>query len=304
MSEVPMLRFGVAGTGYWALQTHAPAIIRTTGIELAAIWGRNAGRVLDVAERLGVRGILDFDDFLDEVDAVSFAVPPEVQSSLALRAIRAGKHVLLEKPIAVSLATAEALASAATENTIASVTFFTPLFDPRIRKIVNDVSRGTSWTSGHSLWLGNALADGSPFNTPWRHVKGALWDLGPHALATLWATLGPIQSVIALRGKDDLVHLSCTHQNGTTSTTTMTLNAGHEAEGFSMMLWGTEGRLNLPIDDLDVVEALVFALTSLADNIWRGVDAHPYDVHFGRDIVRLLAEVEQSFGQTRPMQEP
>ncbi len=41
MNERP-LRFGLAGTGYWARITHAPALASTAGIELAAVWGRNA----------------------------------------------------------------------------------------------------------------------------------------------------------------------------------------------------------------------------------------------------------------------
>src|SRR5712691_1871436 len=104
------LRFGLVGTGYWARIAHAPALGSALGsgqgpgedIEFAAVWGRNFPAAVVLADRYGVTAHRDFAEFLAEVDAVAFAVPPDVQSPLAVQAAQAGKHLLLEKPIAVT----------------------------------------------------------------------------------------------------------------------------------------------------------------------------------------------------------
>ena len=98
MPDNATVRFGLVGTGYWARETHAQGIAAAAGATLAAVWGRDRAAASALAARYGGNGHADFDAFLDEVDAVSFAVPPDVQPALALRAVAAGKHVLLEKP--------------------------------------------------------------------------------------------------------------------------------------------------------------------------------------------------------------
>ena len=96
------LRFGLVGTGYWARITHAPALASGEGIEFAAVWGRDPGAARTLAAEHGVTAYADFDEFLAGVDAVAFAVPPDVQAGMAAQAAAAGKHLLLEKPIATS----------------------------------------------------------------------------------------------------------------------------------------------------------------------------------------------------------
>jgi predicted dehydrogenase len=287
------LRLGVVGTGYWADVTHAAAASAAPSWNLTAVWGRDAGRAAALAERHGaVHARTDFDAFLAEVDAVTFAVPPQLQSELALRAIHAGKHVALEKPIATSLQDAERLASAAEANGVATLVLFTMLFDERVRTLVKEVRAGRRWTGGAGLWLGSALNDENPFNTPWRHEKGGLWDLGPHAISVLWKTIGPIRSVRAEAGEGDLVHLIMTHDDGRTSTTSMTLRAPDAADGFSTLLWGAEGRQEVTVDDVDAVTAFVTAYEDLAGLIASGDRSHECDVRFGRDVVRVLADAE------------
>jgi predicted dehydrogenase len=290
---MPDLRFGLAGTGFWAAHAHAPAIVATPGVSLTSVWGRRAEAADELAGIHGAAAYTDFGAFLDSVDAVEFAAPPEVQSELALRAARAGKHLLLEKPIAVSRSAAEALVSAVEEGGVASVVFHTILFDPRMRTIAGSPPPG-GWSSGSGLWLGSALRDENPFNTPWRREKGGLWDLGPHAVSVLWATLGPIVGSTAVRGAGDLVHATFRHENGTTSTATMTLNAADAADGFSTLLWGESGRTALPVDDVDEGAALRLAVGELRDAALAGRTDHPSDVRFGRDIVGVLADLEDA----------
>jgi predicted dehydrogenase len=287
------LRFGLVGTGHWARITHAPALASTDGIEFAAVWGRNAGAAADLAARYGVTAHQDLAEFLAGVDAVAFAVPPDVQAPIAIRAARAGQHLLLEKPAALTVADADALADAVQQARVASVVFFTARFQADVRAWEAEVATAGGWTGGGAVWLGSALQPGSPFNTPWRREHGGLWDLGPHVISLLWAGLGPVRSVTAQAGLADVTHLILRHDDGVTSTATVTLSAPASAELTDLFLWGQAGRTTAPAQAADPVVPLRTALGELAANARSGQVSHPCDAQFGRDVVHILADAQR-----------
>jgi predicted dehydrogenase len=288
------MRFGLVGTGFWARITHAPALASVPGSTLAAVWGRSADAAESLAAEHGAAAYADFGAFLEAVDAVAFAVPPHVQAPLAVRAAEAGKHLLLEKPIALSADDADKLVAAVEAAGVASVVFFTLRFNPDIRAWLTDEHArsgwsGGGWSGGVAVWLGSALEPGSPFNTPWRRDKGGLWDLGPHVVSMLWACLGPVTSVQAMPGAGDVTHLVLRHVGGVTSTATVTLGAPPAAAGNNLFVWGEAGRSVMPATPVDPVEALRTAATELVSGATTGQLEHPCDVLFGRDVVRVLA---------------
>jgi predicted dehydrogenase len=293
------LRFGLVGTGHWAQVTHAPALALTHGIEFAAVWGRNAQAAAQLAATYGATAHGDLAEFLAGVDAVALCVPPDVQAPIATRAARAGKHLLLEKPIAISPAEADALADAVESAHVASVVFFTSRFQADVRAWLAEVLAARGWAGGCAVWLGSALRSGSPFDTPWRRDKGALWDVAPHAISLLWASLGPVRSVTADAGRGDVAHLVLHHDTGLTSAVTVTLGQPLNEEFAELYLWGEPGRSVSPLETEQPVIALRTALTELAENARSGRVSHPCDVRFGRDIVRLLADAERQIGSEK-----
>jgi predicted dehydrogenase len=290
------LRFGLVGTGHWARITHARALASTDGIEFAAVWGRNAAAAAGLAASYHVTAYRDLPEFLDGVDAVAFAVPPDVQAPIAIRAARAGKHLLLEKPVAVTAADADAVADAVAQARVASVVFFTARFQADVRAWEAEVAAAGGWAGGCAVWLGSAWQPGSPFNTPWRRDKGALWDLGPHLISLLWASLGPVRSVTAQAGRADITHLVLRHDSGVTSTATVTLDAPESAEFNELFLWGRAGRSAAPVETPDPVTPLRTALAELAANARSGQLSHPCDARFGRDVAGVLADAERQAG--------
>jgi predicted dehydrogenase len=292
-ATVRPLRFGLVGTGHWARITHAPALASTDGIEFAAVWGRDLKAARALAIEHNVAAYDDIDAFLADVDAVAFSVPPDVQNALAVRAAGAGKHLLLEKPIAFSDSGADALVRAVRDGGVASVVFFTARFQPEVRAWLADVVDHGRWAGANAVWLGSALSDSSPFNTPWRRDKGALWDLAPHVISLLWACLGPVVSVTADAGRADVTHLVLHHSGGVTSTVTVTLSAAEAAEYSEAYLWGASGRSFIPAETNQPVGPLRVALTELAGNARSGNLGHPCDVRFGRDVVRVLTEAQR-----------
>lgn len=291
------MRFGLVGTGHRAKITHAPALATTPGAEFAAVWGRDPAAAAALAAAHGGRGYADFDAFLAEVDAVAFAVPPHVQAPLALRAAQMGKHLLLEKPVALSADDADKLVAAVEEARVSSVVFFTWRFNTEIRAWLTDEQArggwaGEGWSGGAAIWLGTSLQGDNPFNTPWRREKGALWDLGPHLVGMLWACLGPVTEVTAVAGKADVVHLVLRHSSGVTSTVTTTQSAPEAAAGVTVFVWGEAGRSLMPAELVDSVAALRTAAGELIAGAAAGRVTHPCDVRFGRDITKVLTEAE------------
>ena len=223
MTSAP-LKFGLVGTGYWARIAHAPALAVTEGIELAGVWGHDPRAADVLAAEHGAVGFADVDALLAAVDGLAFAVPPDVQAPIAAAAARAGKHLMLEKPIALANAEADDLVAAVAEGQVASVVFFTLRFRADMRAWLADVTARGGWAGGLTSWFGSSLLDTSPFNTPWRRDKGALWDLAPHVIALLWAALGPVTTVTADGGPGDVSHLILHHQGGPSSTVTVSQN--------------------------------------------------------------------------------
>jgi predicted dehydrogenase len=293
------LRFGLVGTGYWARVTHAPALASTEGIELAAVWGRNPDAARTLAADFQATAHSDIDAFLAAVDAVAFSVPPDVQNAIAIRAARAGKHLLLEKPVGTSVTDAERLAEAVQQARVASVVFFTARFRADVRAWLADVTSRDGWAGGWAIWLGSSLLGSSPFNTPWRRDKGGLWDLAPHAVSLLWAALGTVVSVTADAGRADITHLVLHHESGATSAVTVTLTAPAIADGVDVQVWGDSGRSAMPAEPDQPVVALRTALAELADSARSGRLTHPCDVRFGREVTRILAEADDQLVTVR-----
>jgi predicted dehydrogenase len=293
MTRMKALRFGLVGTGHWARVTHAAALSSTDGVELAAVWGRSPAAAAELAILHNAQPCDDLDTFLASVDAVAFAVPPDVQAPIAIRAARQGKHLLLEKPLALAEADADALAEAVRAAGVASVVFFTARFQPEVRDWLAGVADGTGWMGANALWLGTALTGESPFNTPWRRQKGALWDNAPHVLALLLPALGPVTSVLADAGPADVTHLVLHHEGGATSMVTTTLSAPPAAATAEVTLWGGPGRSVAPLRTVQSLPALRLALAELAANVASGQVSHPCDVRLGQAVGRVLAQAQR-----------
>ena len=287
------LRFGVVGTGYWAQEAHATALAGSDAADLVGIWGRDPAKTQAAADRFGVAGFTDLDGLLAEVDAVAVAVPPDVQAELAVRAAAAGRHLLLDKPLALSLEAADRVAGAVADAGVASLVFFTLRFLPEVAAWMEGAAAG-DWDGGDGAWLGTALEPGSPFaGSPWRRRKGALWDLGPHMLALAIPTLGPVERVAAGTGRGDTVHLVLGHRGGASSTLTLSQTVPPAAEGIELRLYGPAGRSAVPPFELAHLVALDEAIRQLTAMVAAGTTTHPCDVRLGRDTVAVLAAAEQ-----------
>ncbi|CAA9218119.1 MAG: hypothetical protein AVDCRST_MAG57-443 [uncultured Blastococcus sp.] len=285
------MRFGVLGTGHWARTVHAAALAAHPTAELVGVWGRDLAKAKAVGAEFDVTGYADVDALLAEVDAVAIALPPDVQAPLAEHAAEAGKHLLLEKPLALDIAAADRVVHAVRAAGVASAVFFTFRYQAPTSTWLAQVGR-TRTAGGSASWLAS-VAGPTYGASPWRQEHGALWDLGPHVLALLLPALGPVVSVQAGSGVGDTVHLVLAHDSGAASTVTLSLTAAPLSAGTEFFVHGDAGRLVLLPESEPANDAFGTAVDELTVAALTG-GAHPCDAAFGREVVAVLAAARRA----------
>ncbi|MFI6405920.1 Gfo/Idh/MocA family protein [Streptomyces sp. NPDC050548] len=287
------MRIGLLGTGPWAQMAHAPALAGHAEWDFAGVWGRRPDAAKELADEYGVPAYDDVDALLADVDAVAVALPPSVQAELAVRAARAGRHLLLDKPLAPTVEQGQAVVDAVREAGVASVVFFTTRFLPETEAWIAEQAAAEGWFTARAEWLGSVFTSDSPFAaSPWRQEKGALWDVGPHALSVLLPVLGDVRRVAAaVRGPGDTAVLVLDHVGGASSTLTLSLTAPPAAAGVAVELRGTAGVTSLPDRAGNAVSALSRAADALGEAVRTG-RPHPCDAAFGQRVTEILARAE------------
>lgn len=257
------MRFGLLGTGHWARTVHGPGLVAHPGVELVGVWGRDPGRAAEVAASLGARAVATPEDLVRDVDALAVALPPDIQAALAAPAAAAGRHLLLDKPLALDPAAASAVAAAAEASGAATAVFFTARWSPGLAATWERVAAGR-WTDAGVVHLADNYEQGSPYaGSAWRRQWGALWDLGPHALAALDVGLGEVEVVRAVGGPGDQVGLTARHAGGATSTMLLSLTASRGARRHAVRFAGPDGLVEVGPDPTSVGEAFTAALDAL-----------------------------------------
>lgn len=108
------VRLGVIGVGNMG-QHHTRVLSLMKDVELVGVSDVNVERGINTASKYRVRFFEDYQDLLGHVDAVCIAVPTRLHHTVGMAALKAGVHVLIEKPIAASIAEAESLVNAAAD---------------------------------------------------------------------------------------------------------------------------------------------------------------------------------------------
>ena len=212
MKPIPV---GLVGAGPWAASVHAPMLAAGPETRLAAVWARRPEAARNLAALHGAEPVETWEALLDRCDAVAFAVPPDVQARLAMIAARAGKHLLLEKPLALTLADARAVAAAVAETGVVTQLMLSYRFREHTIEFLA-AARDLDPVGAYAEFLTGGYLAG-PFATPWRREHGALLDLGPHVLDLLDAALGPIEHLTARGDPRRWIALTCSHAGGAIS---------------------------------------------------------------------------------------
>ncbi len=143
-----MLRFGILSTAKIAREAVIPAIQDAENCVVTGIASRDLARAQAVAERFGIAEAFgSYDDMLqsDAIDAVYIPLPTSQHVEWAIRAAEAGKHVLVEKPLALKAADIEALIAARDRNNVVVAEAYMVTYAPvwlKVRELLRDGAIG------------------------------------------------------------------------------------------------------------------------------------------------------------------
>ena len=200
------VRVGMIGTSYWADGLHLPALASHPDVELTAICGRDRERASLLAGTHGVsRVFTDYQQMIDHagLDAVVVATPEDLHFPMVMSAVRAGLHVLCEKPLAFSGAQSEQMLVAAERAGVKHMVQFTNRGLPHYRYLKDLLDEGYIGDPYHAYFLWptgwNPARDTNPYH--WgldaRRSKGAVAELGAHLIDVARWLLGEVVRVSA-----------------------------------------------------------------------------------------------------------
>ena len=246
-------RWGVLGTGNIAGQ-FCRDLNGLSGHELSAVASRSADRAADFCREHGGTAVGGYDDLLDDpgLDGVYVSLPNALHAEWTRKALRAGHHVLCEKPLATSVAEAEGMFDAARKADRLLVEAFMWRCQPQTRRMLQAIREGeigTVKTIRASFCYRTTKFDGNVRFDP-ELAGGALMDVGCYCLdAILLFGGGGVSSVSAEarrhdRGVDAATSGVVTLDNGVHATFTCALDTQLDN---TLIIGGTGGYLTATI---------------------------------------------------------
>jgi UDP-N-acetyl-2-amino-2-deoxyglucuronate dehydrogenase len=203
MSPAEPIRVGLVGCGAISTQ-HLEALYALDGLRLAGVVDAAEDRARAAGERHGVPWATDLDDLIDRVDldAVTIATPSGLHPAQALAALRRGKHVVVEKPIALSVGDAEAVIREGRERGLIVVTISQRRFEPAIRALKAAVETGALGRLSLIVAEGLYQRPQSYYDSAaWRGTRaldgGVLMNQAIHTIDLVRWIGGPVASVAA-----------------------------------------------------------------------------------------------------------
>ncbi|MFD1544500.1 Gfo/Idh/MocA family protein [Nonomuraea guangzhouensis] len=282
---------GLVGAGPWARDFHAPLFAAGPETRLAGVWSRRAPAAEALAERFGVPAFTSYERLLERSEAVVFAVPPDVQAVMAVQAAWQGRALLLEKPIALTVRDAQALADAVDATGVATQLVLTNRYRPVVREFLKQ-ARDFPAIGGRACQTTGEFLDDTFADSPWRSRAGVLYNTGPHGLDLLDAALGRITEIRPAGNAAGFLALTCLHENEVISQLTISGRVPPRRRT-RYELYGPEGTLVLDSELLpeDSIETRATLRCEFATAVRTG-RSHEIDVHRGLHLQRLLAQAE------------
>jgi predicted dehydrogenase len=256
-----MIRFGLIGCGDIAQKRVAPALRDSSICELVAVSRARSEFVESFADEFGARRwYADWRELLkdEEIDAVYIATPVYLHAEQTIASAEAGKHVLCEKPMALSVAECNRMIAACNRHNVKLGISYYRHFYPvitRIKQIVNDGEIGTpvvaqinafEWfdpPANHSRsWLLNKRMSGG----------GPMFDFGCHRIEVLLDLFGKVGEVKSIntnqffrREVEDVAAALLQFERGTVATLTVAHSAIEPKDSFD--IYGSRGSIHVPV---------------------------------------------------------
>jgi predicted dehydrogenase len=206
-----MIRYAVVGAGWISQMAFMPGVAQSGNSRITAIVTGNPAKAAKLAAFHGVGDVVSYDDYDallagDTIDAVYIALPNSMHADFTIRAARAGKHALVEKPLATSVEECEAMIAAARDAGVLLMTAYRLHNEPGTVAVLEKIREGAI---GQPLFFqsvfGFQAASGN-HRLLAEHWGGALQDLGVYCVNAARHVFAeePVEAMaIAHQPKDD-----------------------------------------------------------------------------------------------------
>jgi UDP-N-acetyl-2-amino-2-deoxyglucuronate dehydrogenase len=257
------LGFGIVGAGMVA-RYHAAGIERAAGARLVAVCREDSARADEAAAQFGVPCDTSLDALLarPEIDAICICTPSGQHAAQAIAAARAGKHVLVEKPMALTLADADAMIAACREAGVYLGVALQRRIDPVFQEVKSAIDAGglgklTLGTISVPYLRQQSYYDSAAWRGTWAlDGGGALMNQGIHLLDLLVWYMGDATAVQASAATlahaievEDCITASLQFANGALGAVTATTAA---APGFPhrVEIYGDQGGVQIEGEEI------------------------------------------------------
>ena len=199
----PSFRVGVVGCGRIS-KNHFEAIARVDGLTLAAVCDIDAERANAAGEAQGVPSYKTLDELLQvgQCDVITICTPSGLHSAQGVAVARAGKHVVTEKPMAISLAQADDLVRACDDAGVHLFVVKQNRLNPPVQLLKRAVDKGRFGR----IYMANVTVrwqrpqeyyDAEPWRGTWEFDGGAIMNQASHYVDLMQWLVGPVESVLA-----------------------------------------------------------------------------------------------------------
>lgn len=201
------VKTGIVGCGKGA-HLHAQALKSLQESLFTAVCSRDINKAKAFAEQYGVKACSTIEEMFTDagVEAVIICTPHPIHAETAVRSADAGMHILVEKPLASSLADCDAIIKAAKDNGVTLGTICQRRFYPPVRRVKNALDEGKLGkpiigTVNMLGWRDEAYYQSDPWRGAWKgEGGGVLVNQAPHQLDLLQWFMGPIEELYGYWG--------------------------------------------------------------------------------------------------------
>ncbi len=205
------LRFGIVGCGVIG-PTHAEAIASLPDAELVAVTDINAEKAQELAARYGATPYTDLQAMLDleQLDVVCICTPSGMHGEHACQVMRSGRHVIVEKPMEISLPAIDEMLRVQQENNVKLAVISQHRFDPaslQVHRLLQEKAFGRLVLGNVIVpwWRSQAYYDSGAWRGTWQlDGGGVLMNQSIHSIDLLQWFMGPVRSIYAYT--DTLAH--------------------------------------------------------------------------------------------------
>jgi len=248
-----MIKLAVVGTGYWG-KNLVRNFASMPGAELAVCCDLDKRALEKIAKAYRVRTSADFDSMLGDgsIDAIVISTPASTHYKLGEAALEAGKHVYVEKPLALKLSEGRRLVELAEKKNLRLMVGHLLLYHPAVRELKRMADSGELgdiyYVYSQRVNLGKVRSD-----------ENALWSLAPHDISVVLHLLGESPAEVLSRGAsylqpgiEDVVFTSLRFPSGRIAQVHVSWLDPHRMRKFTIV----GSRKMVTFDDADAVEKI------------------------------------------------